>query len=467
MPEQNKGTIRSRKDGENQVSVYIQTSYNVHSHGIICAAIDGKTLLIVRVFRSKDGITLLTFRVSRSKVKSNTISIMAMTSIFDYGAIATPQEAEALGRILAQCFNSSTSESSYFERIGLEHVRRLLQDGQLVGGLVHIPMGQWWGQQPVSMTGIAAVGITPEYRGSGAAIALMHNTVQELHQQGVALSVLYPAVQRLYRKAGYEQAGTYCGWELKTTDIQLKGRSLPIRAVALEPELFMPLYEQQARQTNGYLARSIAIWKEILHSAQKKPLFAYLFGESSQPQGYVIFYQEYINDKAVLRIRDWALLTAAAEQTFWAFLADHRSQIDKVYWQGSAIDPLTLGLPEQVTTVRFLERWLMRIINVPQALEQRGYPLGVETELHFKVYDDWLPANQDSFILSVAHQRGTVTRGGRSDLKLNIRALAPLYTGLFTPQSLKLADQLEATDSAVLVATQLFAGASPWMPDFF
>jgi len=79
-----------------------------------------------------------------------------------------------------------------------------------------IPMGQWWGSQRVPMTGIAGVGVTPEYRGTGVAIALVQDTVKELHRQGVPLSVLYPATQHLYRKAGYEQAGTACWWEIST-----------------------------------------------------------------------------------------------------------------------------------------------------------------------------------------------------------------------------------------------------------
>jgi len=38
---------------------------------------------------------------------------------------------------------------------------------------------------------------------------------------------------------------------------------------------------------------------------------------------------------------------------------------------------------------------------------------------------------------------------------------------LFTPHQLQLAGQLDATETALSAATQLFAGASPWMLDFF
>ena len=110
---------------------------------------------------------------------------------------------------------------------------------------------------------------------------------------------------------------------------------------------------------------------------------------------------------------------------------------------------------------------MLRVINVGKALEKRGYPLGIETELHLDVQDDLLKENNGKFILSVANGRGKVTRGGKGELKLDVRGLAPLYTGLFSPQALQLAGYLDATQKTISTATQLFVSVSPWMPDFF
>ncbi|MEO1375335.1 MAG: sterol carrier protein domain-containing protein, partial [Cyanobacteria bacterium J06635_10] len=60
-----------------------------------------------------------------------------------------------------------------------------------------------------------------------------------------------------------------------------------------------------------------------------------------------------------------------------------------------------------------------------------------------------------------------VTKGGKGELKLDIRGLVPLYTGLFTPQQLQLAGKLDGTDTALSNATEIFTGTSPWMADFF
>lgn len=392
-----------------------------------------------------------------------------MTSKFEYTTITNPEEAEKLGVILNQCFNSPPSSwQTYSDRIGLENFRIIRQGGELMGGLAIYHMGQYYGLESVPMGGIAAVGIAPEYRGTGAAIALMQHAVKELYAKGLPISVLYPATQRLYRKAGYEQGGIYCSWEIPTETIQIKDSNLPIKSVtSISHEVFKDLYHQQAKINNGNLDRNQAIWDGAIKPQTEEPVYAYLIGKETQPEGYIILAQYQEDNNNLILIKDWVVLTAAAANTLWTFLAGHRSQIKKVRWRSSPVDPLTLLLPEQTANIRNLERWMLRIIDVPNALEKRGYPLGVETELHLQVADELLPENNGKFVLKVSNGRGEVTKGGKGELHLDVRGLAPLYTGLFAPHQLQLAGKLEATETALSVATSLFAGSQPWLPDFF
>lgn len=390
---------------------------------------------------------------------------MTFDMAFEYGNLVNDDEAQQLGRILAQCFNDALEESEpYMSRVGLENFRVVRQAGRVAGGLAMLKMGQWWGKQAVPMTDIASVGIAPEFRGSGAAATLMQFTIREMYAQGVSLSVLYAAVQRLYRKVGYEQGGTACGWEVPTAAIQTKTRPLPVHAVPTDSEIFRQVYQQQARSINGFLDRNAAIWRMILEPEAKETVYAYCFGALDQPQGYIIFQHQRDQDD-ILIVRDRALLSVEARQTFWAFLSDHRSLIEKVWWKAGAIDDLTLLLPEQSAKQRFIDRWLLRIINVSDALEQRGYPPHLQTELHLDIRDDLIAENNGRLVLSIAEGKGRVTRGGKGEVKLDIRGLAPLYTGLFTPAQLQLAGMLEAIGSSL--TNPFCSGESPWMPDFF
>ncbi|MBE9052376.1 GNAT family N-acetyltransferase [Nostocales cyanobacterium LEGE 11386] len=392
-----------------------------------------------------------------------------MSRQFKYTTLTHTEDIQQLGHILEQCFIMSAGDSEiYMQRLGVDKFRAIYQNQQVVGGLAMIPMGQWWGGQRVPMTGIAAVGIAPEYRGDGAAIALIQQTIQELYDQEVPISVLYPATQRLYRKAGYEQGGSYCTWEISPDSIQLQDKSLPLQPVTTKNHaIFHDLYQQQAKLIDGYIDRHPAIWQGLTQPDHQETVCGYLIGEQDQPQGYIILTQERTKEGTMLKVRDWTILTNAAARTFWSFIANHRSQIDQVRWKSSVVDSLTLLLPEQTAKIKYQERWMLRIIDVVKALEMRGYPSGITTELHLEVKDDLLATNNGKFILSVADGRGEVTTGGKGELQLDIRGLVPLYTGLFTPHQLQLTGKLEATKTALLAATQIFTGNSPWMADFF
>jgi predicted acetyltransferase len=391
-----------------------------------------------------------------------------MTPALEYSQVASVEDGERFASITSQCFTTSRIKSQiYSNLIGKENLRVIRQGEQVLGGLAMIPMGQWFGNERVPMTGIAAVGIAPEYRGTGAALAMMQNAVKELHTQGVPISVLYPAVQHLYRKAGYEQGGNYCIWEIPTGSIQLRQQPLPFIPVDCTPHLLHDLYQKQARLNNGNLDRNQFIWQSMTPTDEQETIYAYLIGTADKPQGYIIFKQEREQHSTNLKVIDWAVLTTAAAQSLWSFLAHHRSLIDSVRWKSSVLDSLTLLLPEQTAKLKTCDRWMLRIVNVTLALEKRGYPVGVQAQLHLEVRDDLLAANNGKFILCVANGRGEVTSGGRGELKLDIRGLAPLYTGLFTPHQLQLAGKLEGEESAFREATQIFAGASPWMGNFF
>lgn len=387
-----------------------------------------------------------------------------MSAKFEYRKPESEAELQQLGRILTQCFNAPPMmESAFLNRIGIDNARVLFDRSEMVGGFGMLYLGQWYNGVSVPMVGISGVGIAPEHRGKGAAIALMQNALQELHDRNVPISVLYPATQILYRKAGYEQAGIRCTWEIPTATIQIKTKALSLFTTPLAIDQFSSMYEQQARSINGNLNRNEVIWQNLL-DAKDKALYAYRIGAD---EGYVIFETWDDGENVNIAIRDWALLTPSAIDQFWTFLSQHRSQIETIRWKSAPIDALTLGLPEQTARVRSLDRWMLRIVDLKAAIQQRRYPASVSAELHLEVQDDWFSRNTGKFVLTIENGVGQLTKGGRGDLRIGIRDLSPLYTGLFTAYQLQQCGKLTGTDAALNAATQLFAGSPPWMPDFF
>jgi predicted acetyltransferase len=387
-----------------------------------------------------------------------------------YAPLGDERDELALRDLLSQSLNFPRERwPTFVSAIGRENLRVLRRGARITGGLGIFRMGQWFGGRPVPCGGISAVGIVPEERARGAAVGLMRAALAELHDSGTALSSLFASTQRLYRRVGYEQAGNRNFHELSLAAIGAMDRTLPIVSVGVdEPRPFEEPARARARITNGNLDRSAGLWRRIL-SFPDQTVYGYVIGDVAAPEGYVIYYQKSEPpDPFRLCIRDMLALTPAAARTLWAFLRDHRSVAESVTWFGPANEPL-LNLTEEcrVERSRFDHRWLLRIIDVRRALENRGYPEGVSGELHLEIRDDLLPTNNGRFVLAVAECRGEILPGGAGDLRTDIRGLAPLYSGLFKPATLRMTGQIEADDHTLAIASRLFAGAEPWMPEMF
>ena len=110
---------------------------------------------------------------------------------------------------------------------------------------------------------------------------------------------------------------------------------------------------------------------------------------------------------------------------------------------------------------------MLRVTDVPAALEARGYPLGVKEELHLEVHDALIRENDGPWLVKVSGGRARATRGGLGRLRLDVKALAPLYTGFFTPPELARLGWLEADEEPLVRAARVFAGREPWLTDWF
>lgn len=374
------------------------------------------------------------------------------------------QELDQLGEIDCQCFVYPRSKwESYLNCLGRENFRVITNGDRAIAGLAIYHLSQWFNDKAVSMAGIASVGVAPEDRGRGIANRLLSQTIQELHSRQVAISTLYPSTQAPYRQLGYEQGGSYCKWKLPTASIRLQSRNLSIKRIeAGDLSILADIYRQQARLNNGNLERNKAVWERVLEKPEQE-LYTYLIGSIARPEGYIIFTQE----REQILIRDWALLTAAAAKRVWTFLGDHRSQIKEVTWWGSPSNPFLLLLPEQTAKIVRQTIWMTRIIDLPAALSQRGYPLGIEAELHLDIQDDLLPSNNGKFCLQVSQGKGEVRQGGNGDFQLDIRHLASLYTGFWSPLQLQQLDYLQTNSVALATASLIFTGDRPWSADYF
>jgi predicted acetyltransferase len=381
-----------------------------------------------------------------------------------------PGEIPVLNALLRHSFTMSQEETArYIGRIGEDGMRIVHSEHQLASAAGLIRMGMYFGGRSVPCVGIAGVATAPEFRGHGVATRLMRELVRELAEARVALSALFPATMELYRKAGYGLGGSRVVWEIDPKDIGVEFRAHDMVPADREDEPeFRRLYALHAAGASGHLDRADYQWKRIFDPPTPENRYWIVRGPDSNV-GYVALRLSRTPDNSAhnIEVVDVVALNRQAAQRILTFLADYGTIHRKVMWQGGPVDPLAALLPENRTRVQTHESWFLRMVDVEEALRQRGYPRTLEAELHLEVQDDLVKRNNDRFILNVADGRCVVRRGGRAHLRLDVRDLSAIYSRALSPLELGRTSTVAATDHALEIAALVFSGPSPWMADRF
>ncbi len=361
----------------------------------------------------------------------------------------------------------------------------------IIGGLVIHPMGQFFGGRSVSMGGIGAVGIAPEHRAGGAATAMMNLAVGDMHERNIALSTLYPATVTLYRRAGYELAGSR--YEIT---IPLRQMRLPSNAASNDRELTVEriddddraaveaLYMDQARAGgSGALERGVFSWKRV-YQPRGEPARGYkIINAQGEMEGFVMLLQKdespLTSAKSAnppmfyLLVNEVQLRTPRAGLRILELLRQHRSVCADATLYGSPDHPLLALIPERTFTATHQFHWMTRIVDVRKALAERGWNPCISSEVHLDVRDELIGANNQRFVLRIHDGAASIEHGGSGDCIIDIRGLAPLYTGHLPPNDLlnwghlRIADHVRDPHHALRVLGGIFAGPRPWMADMF
>jgi predicted acetyltransferase len=343
---------------------------------------------------------------------------------------------------------------------------RVPGSSDIAGGLVTGHWSHYFGGQPVSTAPIMAVGIAPEYRRQGYAFTLMAETLKELYKRGVAISTLFAANAPLYRKAGYETAIERFKFTVNISDITTTSNSCQmVRHPNAWSETLDDLFTKFMIQQNGNIVRTQVMWNTRFDAPFFGTGFTYIIKSGNEPTGYMVCFQN--TDQDPLRVTDYAFTTPDAGMRILTAIKDHSSRLRKFTVSGGSADPLIQLLPEGKYELSKTEPCMLRIVSVPLALEQRGYPSSLKSEIHFDIADDIIKENNGRFILKLKNGRGSVTLGGNGNVNIDIRTLAPLYSSLITPKQLSMIGMLDADTRDLESLGLIFSGSRPWIRDNF
>lgn len=387
----------------------------------------------------------------------------------EYGPVRGDEELRTHARNMAWSFHGKDEDFlEAFARYGTDKLRVLRDGGRPVAGLSLLPLGQWFGGRSLPMGGISLVGVAPEQRGRGAGRRLMTAVVREMKEAGTPISVLYPAKQTLYRRAGYELAGGRWETSIGASDIDGGSRKGDVREIEeSDRPAVEAAYRAFASRHSGPIDRPDFMWTR-LEQPRAGRARGFLVEGDEGVEGYAHLYEtQSENYHYDLNLTDFVATTNRAASRLLGFLADHASLGHTVRWCGDPLDPVHALLTEQKYRIRLLFRWMIRIVDVKDALEGRGYPPELEGELHFEIDDDIVDENRGRFVLEVSDGTASLQPGGRGRIRTGIRGLGTIYTGFFSPRKAEIAGLLTGPDEDLEDAGRVFSGPVPWMTDMF
>lgn len=382
--------------------------------------------------------------------------------------VAEAADLDDLAQAVGWAFGITTQAAAdWLVSAGLEKLRVVERERRLAGGLMVIPMGQWFGGNSVPMLGIAGVAVAPEARGRGIARSLMRRTLADARGNGVALSALYPATLTLYRLAGYELAGARFRFTARLKELPLGGREHEVHPIEeSDREDVERAYRAWALVRAGALDRGEYIWRRV-RTPREGAARGFLVRGKAGVEGYLYATQR---PRAAggydLCLTDFVALSAHAARALLGLLADHRSTGELVVWHGGYPDPLHFELPEFATTVELHEHFMLRIVHAEAALRARGFPKR-DADVDLELTDAELPDNAGRYRLAVRSGRAEVTRGGNGAVRLDVRALATLYSGFVRASDLARSGRVTGDAASLESLDALFAGPAPALGDFF
>ena len=347
--------------------------------------------------------------------------------------------------------------------------REAIEAGRLIGTydgstlVAHAmlrPFRQYWGGRELAMAGVAGVVVAPDYRGRGAAATLLSAAARRAGEVGDAISGLYPTVPGVYRRVGWEVAGSQHRIAVDADRLRSLGNTIEgvRRADPDSAELIVDLMRAQWVRTRANGPKLLEP-EDLREELADPDTFGYLTDD-----GFVI-YGWFGNDLLVTH------LIAASESSLralWSIVGSGASIAKTVHAYVGPRDPvhLLLGLGADGTTQQ--ARWMLRLIDAPTAISDRGFAESAPVDVPLTVVDPIVPGCDGSWRLRIADGSGTLepAAGADDSLRLGPNGLAAMYAGtpLVALRTIGLATGGRPEDDRRLDAA--FA-ADPYLLEFF
>ncbi|CAN5204589.1 amikacin resistance N-acetyltransferase Eis2 [soil metagenome] len=399
----------------------------------------------------------------------------------EYRSPATDEFATVL-RAAAAAFGDEPKEDD------IERQRRLMPSdrvlaawdaGRPVGVTASYPFELTIPGGHVPAAGVTWVGVLPSHRRQGVLRELMRRQLDDVHERGEPLAILWASESVIYGRFGYGMAAPVTELDAERNAFALRDDPGPRGSVQLvtadeAAELFPPIYERVRGERPGMLSRSDDAWRygrlaDPEHWREGSgPKFYALLDIDGESLGFALYRIASKWDggtpQGEVRVVEALATTPEATAEIWRFLFG----IDLVVrLKSDAADPawplfLMVADPRRLHLSVSDGLWL-RLVDLEAALHARSFAAGDPVVL--QVSDDVFQRNAGRWTVGAE----IVRSDQEPDVALDVADLASAYLGAFSFERLAAAGRArELRPGGLARATALFATPlPPYCPEGF
>jgi predicted acetyltransferase len=326
--------------------------------------------------------------------------------------------------------------------------------------------------------GVTWVAVLPSHRRQGILTQLMRRELEDLHERGDPLAVLWASESAIYGRFGYGMAAPHFDMDADRSRFAFRDDPGPrgkARMLALDDAVdpCRHVYERLQGAIPGFIARTREWWQAFRLGESEQwrrgasPKYVAVIELDGEPAAYAIYRikaeWEGGFPKGRVRVVEALAATPAAERELWRFVfgIDLTVRVDSRLDPGS---PLPLMVEDaRSLNLRLSEGLWLRIVDVGGALAGRSY--ASDGSVVLEVRDGFCPWNAGRWRVGSEVARAEEP----ADLELDVADLATVYLGAFDFSRLAQAERVrELTDGALARADALFrTPRPPYCPEDF
>ena len=352
-------------------------------------------------------------------------------------------------------------------------------DGAPVGTAADFPFTLTVPGGELAAGGVTWVAVLPTHRRQGILREMMRRELEDIHERGESLAVLWASEAAIYGRFGYGLAAPHFEMDADRSRFAFRddpGPSGKVRLVPLQDavEPCMRVYDRVRPTIPGFTARERVWWEEYRLSDPEhwrrgaSPKYAAVLELEGEPAGYAIYrvkedWRQGFSHSQV-RVVEALAVNAAAERDIWRFVFG----IDLIARVSSRLDPASplflMVVDARALNLRASEGLWLRIVEIEGALRGRSY--AGDGEVVLEVRDEFCPWNAGRWRVGGG---GVERTDDDADIALGVADLASVYLGAFTFSRLAAAERVqELRDGALERADDVFRTARPpYCPEDF